>query len=90
MDKVQCHAFFLSQDAKQNVLLSSYLDSWWRTNFKIYLGSASKAMVDREKNEYLANGKSFLNKIKNIFDSFWRAIVWCKIKNLIKISGHKL
>ena len=25
--KFQCHTFFLSQDIKQNVLLSSYLDS---------------------------------------------------------------
>ena len=24
----QCHTFFPSQDIKQNVLLSSYLDSW--------------------------------------------------------------
>ena len=26
--KFQCHTFFPSQDIKQNVLLSSYLDSW--------------------------------------------------------------
>ena len=30
MDKVLIHTFFPSQDIKQNVLLSSYLDSWWR------------------------------------------------------------
>ena len=24
-----CHAFFPSQDIKQNVLFSSYLDNWW-------------------------------------------------------------
>ena len=28
--KLQCHNLFLSQDIKQNALLSSYLDSWWR------------------------------------------------------------
>ena len=28
--KFQCHILFLSQDIKQNVLLSFYLDSWWR------------------------------------------------------------
>ena len=28
--KFQCHTLFLSQDIKQNVLLSSYLVSWWR------------------------------------------------------------
>ena len=27
--KFQCHTFFPSQDIKQNVLLSPYLDSWW-------------------------------------------------------------
>ena len=29
-----------------------------------------------QKNEYLENGKSFLDEIKNIFRSFWRAIIW--------------
>ena len=46
--------------------------------FKIYLGSTSKAMADREKEgkteiqklEYLENEKSFLDEIKNIFHSF--------------------
>ena len=45
------------------------------TTFKIFLGSASKAMVDREKKEgntkiqtfeYLENENSFFNEIKNI------------------------
>ena len=30
--------------------------------------------------EYLENEKSFLDEIKNIFNSFWRAIIWWKIK----------
>ena len=47
--KFQCHTFFSSQDIKQNVLSSSYLDSWDVINFKIYLGSSSQAMSDREK-----------------------------------------
>ena len=46
-------------------------------------------MVDREKKkgkmkiqklEYLENKKSFLNEIKNIFHSFFRAIIWGNIK----------
>ena len=47
------------------------------TNFKIYLRSTSKAMVDREggeteiqKSEYLENEKSVLDEIKNFFHSF--------------------
>ena len=27
--KFQCHTLFLSQNIKQNVFLSSHLDSWW-------------------------------------------------------------
>ena len=43
-----------------------------------------------QKLEYLENKKSFLDETKNIFHSFWRAIVWWKNKNLIKNSRHKL
>ena len=48
-------------------------------NFKIFLESTSKSMVDREKKEgkaniqqfeYLENEKIFLDEIKNIFHSF--------------------
>ena len=44
-------------------------------NFKIFLRSAYKAMVDREKKriqtfQYLDSEKSFLDEIKNTFDSF--------------------
>ena len=84
--KFQCHTFFPSQDIKPNVL-SSYLDSWDVTNFKIYFGSSSEAMADRQgekeerkmeiqKFKYLENKKRFLDEIKNTFHSFWRAIIW--------------
>ena len=43
-----------------------------------------------QKLEYLENEKSFLDEIKNIFHSFWRATISWKNKNLIKNSGHKL
>ena len=41
-------------------------------------------MADREKKgetnidklEYLENDKSFLDKIENIFHSFWKTIIW--------------
>ena len=45
-------------------------------NFKIFLGSTSKVMADREKKrkrqkfEYLEIEKSFLDEIKNILHSF--------------------
>ena len=44
----------------------------------------------KQKFEYFENKKSFLDEIKNIFHSFWRAIIWWKNKNLMKNSGHKL
>ena len=34
--------------------------------------------------------KSFLDEIKNVSHSFWRAIIWLKIKKLMKNSRHKL
>ena len=39
-----------------------------------------------QKFEYLENEKSFLHEIKRIFNSFWRAIIWWKNKNLMKIA----
>ena len=39
-----------------------------------------------QKFEYLENEKSFLDEIKNIFHSFWRAIMWRKIKISCKIA----
>ena len=40
--------------------------------------------------EFLESEKRFFHEIKNIFYSFWKAIIWWKEKNLIKNSGHKL
>ena len=91
----RCHNLFPSQDTKQNVLLSSYLETVDEiASFEIYLRSTSKAIAEREKkrgrgkdkNEYLENEKSFLDEIKSIFHSFWRAIIWWKNKNLMKIA----
>ena len=42
--------------------------------------------VETQKLEYLENEKSFLDEIKNIFDSFWSAIIWWKIKISKKIA----
>ena len=42
--------------------------------------------MEIQKFEYLENEESFLNEIKNIFHSFWRAIIWLKIKNWWKIT----
>ena len=39
-----------------------------------------------QKFKYLKNEKSFLDEIKNIFRSFWRAICWWKTKVWWKIA----
>ena len=39
-----------------------------------------KGKMEIQKFEYLENEKSFLDEIKNIFRSFWRAIIWWEIK----------
>ena len=36
--------------------------------------------MEIQKFEYLENEKSFLDEIKSIFHSFWRAIFWWKNK----------
>ena len=66
------------------MLLSSRLDIDDVINFKIYLRSYYKAMIERggkgrrdiQKFEYLE--KSFLDEIKNIFHNYLRAITSCK------------
>ena len=39
-----------------------------------------KGKMEIQKFEHLKNEKSFLDEIKKIFHSFWRAIIWWKIK----------
>ena len=83
--KFQCHTLFLSQDMKQNMLLSSYLYSWWRhkrSDFSWINRWSNGWQEEKEwktkiqKLEYLENEKSFLDEIKNIFHIFWRAVIW--------------
>ena len=50
MTKFQCHAFFPSENIKQNVLLSFYLDNLWH-----------KAMADGENGEN-GNTKILISK----------------------------
>ena len=82
--KFQCHTFFPSQDIKQNVLLSSYLDNWWHHELydlsSIILQSNGRQVEKRgrteiQKFEYLQNEKSFL-----------RAIILWRNKILMKIA----
>ena len=63
LTKFQCHTLFLSQDVKQNVLLSFYLDRWWRHKlFKFFLRSTCKAMADREKKRGKENTQNWISR----------------------------
>ena len=53
-------------------------------------GKCGKEEEKLQKSEYLKNEKSFLDEIKNILHSFWRANIWWENKRFIKNSGHKL
>ena len=70
LTKFQCHIFFLSQDIKQNVLLSSYLDNWWR-----HKQGKHEGKIEMQKFEYLNNEKGFLDGIKSISHSYIRVII---------------
>ena len=94
--KFQCHTLILSEYIKQNMLLSSYLDKWWGHKLlrfffnhplKQWLTGKKGGKTEIQTFEYLENKKSFLDAIKNIFHSFWRAITWWNIKIWCK---HKL
>ena len=42
--------------------------------------------IEIQKFEYLENEKSFTDEIKTIFYSFWKTIIWWKIKICWKIA----
>ena len=48
------------------------------------LESVERKGKEIQKIEYLENEKNFLDEIKNIFHSFWRAIIWWKNKKIDK------
>ena len=66
------------------------VNSWHHKSFLFHLTfriwKKWKRRRKLQKFEYLENGKNFLDETKNIFYSFWRAMIWWKNKNLIKIA----
>ena len=51
---------------------------------------SGKSGKEEEKNTKVWISRERKDEIKNIFNSFGRAIIWWKNKKLIKNSGHKL
>ena len=94
LTKFHCHSVFPFQDIKQNVLLSFYLDNWWRHKL---IRSSVKEMADSEKmkgdrnikTEYLKNKKNFLDELTSIFHNYWGAIIWWKKKWIITGTSFK-
>ena len=82
----QCHALFLSQDIKQNVLLSSYLNSWWR--HKLWDLSSIKLSSNGWQGE--KEGKVKIQKFEYLENEFLKGYHSMKNKNFLKNSGHKL
>ena len=70
---------FIQANSWYHKLFRFHLPFWvW----KVWQGRGKK----KKKNEYLENEKRFLDEIKNIFHRFWKAIIWWKNKNLLKIA----
>ena len=67
-----CICKFMQANSWHHKLFHFHLSFWFRNRWK---GRGKIQNV-----EYLENEKSFLDEIKNIFHSFWRAIIWWKNK----------
>ena len=62
MDKVSMSHLFPSWDIKQNVLLKSYLNSWWRHKLSDFSWIKEKNKEKKiQKFDYLKIKKSFLS-----------------------------
>ena len=64
--------------------------SWHHKLFHFHLSFSIskewKATKKIQKFGYFENENSFLDEIKSIFHSFWKAIIWWKNKNFIKTA----
>ena len=69
---------------------NSWHHKWFHFHLFFESGKCGKEGKKLNKFEYLENEKNFLDEIKSIFHSFWRAIIWWTNKNLIKNSRRKL
>ena len=67
--KFQCHTFFPSQDGKQNVLLSSYLDSWWHHKLRFIFDPPLKQWLTERKRGKDGNRKIWLSQQRK--ELFW-------------------
>ena len=59
MDEVSSHTLFPSQDIKQNMLLSFYLDSWWRHKLRVRQKKQKICISQEWKELFRWNKKTF-------------------------------
>ena len=64
----------------RQLMMSQTLGFIFHQPLKKWLEGRKRGEDRNTKFEYLENEKNFLNEIKSIFHSFWRAIVWREIK----------
>ena len=60
--KFQCHTLFLSQDIKQNMLLSSYLDKWCHKLLRFSLNHPLKQWLTGKNKEVDKNTKIWISR----------------------------
>ena len=98
IDKVSKSYLFFLFKISNKMCYWALIETINKINFKIYLYhplkqwpiGRKKGRTEIQKFEYLENEKSFLDEIQSIFHSFWKAIIWWKNKNLMKIADRAL
>ena len=95
MNKVSMSYFFSFSGYQTKCVIEflfRQLMTSWTLRFILIILQSNGRQVEKEgrteiqKIEYLENEMSFLDETKSIFHSFWRAIIWWKNKNLMKIA----
>ena len=81
-DDVMSNGFWVIPKLHCLIYAIQFMTSWI-IPFSFVIFESTKHAKERKKLrkfEYLENTKSFLDKTKSIFHSFWRAIIWWKKK----------
>ena len=93
-EQVWCYKSGFLSYYKNDICKYMQENSWhhklFHCHFSFWIWKVWKGTEKIQKSEYLEDARSFLDEIKNICHSCWRAIIRWKNKNLIKNNGRKL
>ena len=92
-DQVWCNVKQFLSYSKSYICKFMQANSWHKLfhfDLHFWIWKVWKEREKLRKFGHLENKKSFFYEINNIFDNFWKAIIWWKNKNLIKNSGRQL